>query len=303
LKPNRRLIPGGSSSGSAVAVATGMADVSFGTDTAGSIRVPAACCGVFGLKTTYGLVSLKGVMPISPENLDTVGPLAKDVPRLVQGMDLLERGFAGKYRAAVAAKSSAKQIRVGRLYFENTDPAIDRAIDEALQETGFQVVRLGPAFKERWDQAQHDGTAVAVADAWKYYQPHLLHPGISIVTRAIIQLGKVERDTDYRAALARRPQWQAALRAALRDVDFIALPTIRQQPPRLPFFGRSALFESRVAGIQNTVPVNYAGNPAIAIPVPLEDTRVPVTSLQLVGRPRSEAELINAARLVEDKIW
>src|SRR5208282_4716619 len=65
-----KLIPGGSSSGSAVAVATGSADVAFGTDTAGSIRVPAACCGIVGLKTTFGLISTKGVFPVEPKHLD-----------------------------------------------------------------------------------------------------------------------------------------------------------------------------------------------------------------------------------------
>jgi amidase len=73
LSKNSNLIPGGSSCGSAVAVGNGLADVALGTDTAGSIRVPAACCGIVGLKTTFGLVSLKGVFPIQPEHLDTVG--------------------------------------------------------------------------------------------------------------------------------------------------------------------------------------------------------------------------------------
>src|SRR6516162_10842860 len=75
----RRFIPGGSSSGSAAAVADGSADVALGTDTAGSVRVPAACCGVVGLKTTFGLISTKGVFPIESRNLDTVGPLARTI--------------------------------------------------------------------------------------------------------------------------------------------------------------------------------------------------------------------------------
>ena len=93
----RNLIPGGSSSGSAVAVQSGMADVAFGTDTAGSIRVPAACCGIVGLKTTYGLVSLQGIHPIEPKHMDTVGPMGKDIDHAVEGMDLLERGFRERY--------------------------------------------------------------------------------------------------------------------------------------------------------------------------------------------------------------
>ena len=83
------LIPGGSSSGSAVAVATDEADVALGSDTGGSIRVPSACCGTTGLKTTHGRVSLEGVWPLAP-SLDTVGPMAATVPGLTAGMQLLE---------------------------------------------------------------------------------------------------------------------------------------------------------------------------------------------------------------------
>ena len=87
-----RRLPGGSSTGSAVAVATGEADVAFGTDTGGSVRVPAACCGVAGLKTTYGRVPVKGVYPLAP-SLDTVGPLGADVAAVELGMRLLEPAF------------------------------------------------------------------------------------------------------------------------------------------------------------------------------------------------------------------
>src|SRR6201997_1302602 len=92
-----QIIPGGSSSGSATAVDSGIADIAFGTDTAGSVRVPAACCGIVGMKTTFGLVSLRGVFPVEPKHLDTVGPMGRDVAHVVQGMDLLERGFAARY--------------------------------------------------------------------------------------------------------------------------------------------------------------------------------------------------------------
>src|SRR6185503_20152074 len=139
LSNSRKLLPGGSSCGSAVAVASGMADVAFGTDTAGSIRVPAAWCGIVGLKTTHGLVPIEGVFPIEPEHLDTVGPMGKDIAHTVQGMDLLQDGFAALYAAAVAAKPSAREIRIGRLTLKGTNREIDRAVDEALAKAGFQV--------------------------------------------------------------------------------------------------------------------------------------------------------------------
>ena len=166
LSSSRKLLPGGSSCGSAVAVASGMADVAFGTDTAGSIRVPAAWCGVVGLKTTHGLVPIEGVFPIEPEHLDTVGPMGKDIAHTVQGMDLLQNGFAALYAAAVAAKPSAQEIRIGRLTLKGTDPKIDQAVDEALARTGFQVVPLDDGVREEWERAKKDGNAIAAAGVW-----------------------------------------------------------------------------------------------------------------------------------------
>ncbi len=297
------VIPGGSSSGSAVAVKTGMADVAFGTDTAGSIRVPAACCGVYGLKTTFGLVPIQGVFPISAKNLDTVGPLARDIDHLVKGMDLLQRGFAARYAHAVTAKPSARQIKIGRLYLDGTDPAIDKAIDEALIARHFKIVRLPDSFKKQWDQAQKDGNVIATADAWLSDRQYQYKKDVAFLTKAVFALGEIEYHTSYAGALKRRPAWQRTLHSVLQQVDFIALPTLQSLPPKFPFWGSSVVFELRVFNMQNTVGVNYAGNPALAVPIslPAHKKIVPVTSLQLVGRPKGEAELLNAGRLIEGK--
>ena len=296
-------IPGGSSSGSAVAVATGMADVAFGTDTAGSIRLPAACCGILGLKTTFGLVPIKGVFPISPKHLDTVGPMAKDMTHLVQGMDLLQRGFAAQYERAVAAKPSAKHIRIGRLYIDGTDPAIDKALDDALAAKRFKVVRLDQAFKAKWDQAQKDGKTVALADVWLNDQKYTDKKGVGGSTKIIIKQGEGEYTKNYKDALKRKAAWQHDLRKVFEKVDFIALPTLQKLPPKFPLFGSSFLFELEVFNTQNTTAVNFAGNPALAMPIPMpvKAKAVPVTSLQLVGPRLSEAELLNAGRLIESQ--
>ncbi len=187
-----RIIPGGSSSGSATAVEHEGADVAFGTDTAGSIRVPAACCGVYGLKTTFGLVPLDGVFPVSPKHLDTVGPIAKDLPKLVQGMDLLEDGFQAKYEEAKQAKPSGKSIRVGRLYLDGTNSAVDKAVDDALASANFQVVKLPDSFKDQWVKAQKAGMTISLADAWYNDHDYGSKSGVNIVTKAVIALGKVE---------------------------------------------------------------------------------------------------------------
>ena len=122
-----RRLPGGSSSGSAVAVAVGEADVALGTDTGGSVRIPAACCGVVGLKTTWGRVPLEGVYPLA-SSMDTVGPLGADVAAVELGMRLIEPGFAaGSCELAVAVRLSPE-----------VDPAVEAAVDVALAAAGIR---------------------------------------------------------------------------------------------------------------------------------------------------------------------
>jgi amidase len=297
-----KFIPGGSSSGSAAAVASGLIDIAFGTDTAGSVRVPAACCGIVGLKTTFGLVSLRGVFPVEPKHLDTVGPMGKDIEHVVLGMDLLENGFAARYRAAVAANPSARRIRIGRLYLNGADPKIDQAIDDALARTGFQVVRLDQGFRAKWDQAKKDGNTLAASGAWLSDGKYSLAIGVGIRTKAALAVGRVLYLTEYQNALRRRPVWQRTLHQLFRKVDFIALPTLQTLPPRIPVFSKIPIVEALLLDRQNTVAVNLAGNPALAMPVPVNDKRVPVTSLQLVGPPLSEAKLLNAGRLIEESV-
>jgi amidase len=296
---DRWRIPGGSSSGSAVAVANDEADVAFGTDTAGSIRVPAACCGVVGLKTTFGLIPIDGVYPIAPIRLDTIGPMAKDIAGTVRGMDLLQAGFSGRYRQAVAAKPSANGFRIGRIYIEGTNPNVDRAVDDALAATGFKVINLGSEFTEKWNQAQKDAATVAAVGTWLYDQKFKDESQVTIRTKAVIALGGVQYKTAYPEALRKQAAWKSELQRVFNNVDFIALPTLKNVPLRLPLFGGTVAFEARALALQNTQAVNYAGVPAVAIPIPIAHGSFPLTSLQLVGPRFAEADLLNAGRLVE----
>jgi amidase len=297
---NRRLIPGGSSSGNAVALASGMADVAFGTDTAGSVRVPAACCGIVGLKTTFGLVPIEGCYPVE-KHLDTVGPMGRDIAHTAQGMELLQDGFGAKYAAAKATKPTARSIRVGRLKLKGTDPKIDQAIDDALAKTGFQVVALDESLSEQFEQAKKDGTAVASAGAWISNGRFQL--ACTARTQSVLRLGQINNTTSYRSALDRRSAWQRTLSDAFEKVDFIALPTLQKMPPELPLLNlRVGIREAQMLPLQNTAAVNLAGNPALALPVPVRREKARVTSLQLIGPRLSEAGLLNAGRLVEDAV-
>jgi len=122
---------------------------------------------------------------------------------------------------------------------------------------------------------------------------------VSAKTQAIIALGEYEYKTNYKAALKRRAVWQAKLQNVFNTVDFIVVPTLQTLTPASPPLGSTAVFEAQMLSIQNTTPVNLAGNPALAVPIPIEDRAVPLASLELIGPPFTEAGLVNAGRLIE----
>jgi Asp-tRNA(Asn)/Glu-tRNA(Gln) amidotransferase A subunit family amidase len=255
------------------------------------------------LKTTYGLIPIEGVYPVEPKHLDTVGPMGKDIAHTVQGMELLQDGFAAKYAAAKAAKPTARSIRVGRLKLKGTDPKIDQAIDDALAKAGFQIVELDESLSDKFEQAKKDGTTVASAGAWISDERLQFALGVTARTKSVIRLGQITYTTGYRSALARRSAWQRTLRNVFEKVDLIALPTLQKTPPGLPLLDlRIGILEAQLLSLQNTVAVNFAGNPALAVPVPLSGAKISFTSLQLIGPRLAEADLLNAGRLVESAV-
>src|SRR5438874_2464579 len=171
------LVPGGSSSGSAVAVATGEADVAYGSDTGGSVRIPSACCGTTGLKTTHGRISLEGVWPLAL-SLDTVGPMARDIAGVVLGMELLEPGF----EVADTAPTT-----VGRYRLPNTDPEIDAAIDMALAAAELDVVDIE---LPRWQTAFANNGMILIAEAFQADSHLLGKDGLGDVVAQRIELGR-----------------------------------------------------------------------------------------------------------------
>ena len=283
LDPRR--IPGGSSSGSATAVAADEADVGYGTDTGGSIRIPAACCGIAGLKTTWGRISLDGVRPLAP-SLDTVGPMARDVDGLVAGMALLEPGFA------VAA--DAPRV-VGRLTID-ADPEINAAIDRALLAAGFSVQ---PVTVPELDDVIAASVALLDAQAWATNAGLVATAPDRIGRDVLDRLRKAAAITDARLSAARAEvaRWRATLDGIWRRVELLAAPTLLGFPPLTD--DAQAIFAIR--GL--TSPVNVAGLPALALPVPANGPRAangPLpASIQLIGPANSEDRLLAAGALVE----
>src|SRR5690606_6916694 len=123
-----------------------------------------------------------------------------------------------------------------------TDPAIDQAIDEALAQAGFRVVRLNQEAADQWQRATTDAKNLAIADGWLTNRQYLGERGVTSVTKAIIRLGEFEYKNNYPALLRSRAEWQRDLGRMLKQVDYIALPTLQSVPPKIPFWGRSALF-------------------------------------------------------------
>lgn len=286
------LAPGGSSSGSAVAVASGAADVAYGTDTGGSIRIPAACCGICGLKTTWGRIPLSGVRPLAP-SLDTVGPMAADVAGLILGMRLLEPGF----EVAPAAGSP----RVGRLRVPAA-PEVENAVTDALSATTWEVSDLDPA---EWLTAARSASALLVAEAYRTNHDVIDHYADRLSADVARRLDAGSRVTSaaLTAAAEARAHWRAQLTALFARFDLLAVPTLSILPP--PLTRADELLEAR-----QTLPVNFAGVPALALPVPVRGAdrggRPPglalPASLQLVSEWDSEERLLAAGAAAEAAI-
>jgi amidase len=271
------LVPGGSSSGSAVAVASGDADVAFGSDTGGSVRIPSACCGTAGLKTTWGRIPLEGVWLLS-ESLDTIGPMARDVAGLIIGMELLEPGF----RAA----GDAPRV-VGRLALAGADPAIDEAVDRALAAAEVEVV---PIELPGWDPSREAGGTILIAEAWANDRALLASGDVGDDVRFIIGMGEGIPAEAVAEMRERQAAWQAELATAFARVEAIATPTMKMFPPRVDAPPDLAMSDF-------ALPVNAAGVPALALPIP---TGGPLpASIQLIGPHNSEDRLLALGRVIE----
>lgn len=276
LDPTR--LPGGSSSGSAVAVALGEADVAYGTDTGGSVRVPAACCGVVGLKTTAGRVPTHGVFEFS-RTLDTVGPMGSTVASVALGMSLMEPGFTV---APVNAPLTAARVRL-----PGVEPGIDAAVDAALSAAGFTCTDVTLPSWSEWNKAAD------TLMAWEGYyamssflqRPELLEPrhvtsieyGATIPASRVVEIRRLQLE-------ARR-----ALDALLATYTVLALPTLAVEPPKVA---------ERAGLTYLTVALNFTGHPALALPIARTDSHLPA-SLQLVGPHFSEELLLGLGALAE----
>jgi len=270
-------IPGGSSSGSAAAVAAGLADFSLGTDTGGSVRVPACCCGVFGLKPTFGRVSRKGVMT-THTSLDCVGPFAASLTMLVRAMSMIDPTFTP---AQVPANARIGVLRV------TAEAAIHKVVQGALTASG---LALGNVELKHFGAAYEAGMVVINRETFAGCG-HLLETG-KVGADIAGRLAAAGQTTDTALAEAQevRRRFTAEVDQALASYDVLALPTMPDFPLRL----EDAADTRAVLGMTSLVrPFNLSGHPALSIPLGSE-AGLPV-GLQLVAAKGADEKLLAVA--------
>jgi aspartyl-tRNA(Asn)/glutamyl-tRNA(Gln) amidotransferase subunit A len=303
-------VAGGSSSGSAVAVAAGLAPAALGSDTGGSVRIPAALCGVTGLKTTYGLVSLYGAVPLSTL-LDTVGPLAHTVDdcalltHAMAGADRNDPGTRGApgldLAAAVSAPINVRGMRIAILASEQfpsyIDPEVVAARDGAvavLRAQGADLVELRAPIDFE-DVATRLGKLLA-AEAYALRREPAENSNVRMDSwvRKRVLGGKAITAADYVVEVHAMRRAQAAFAAWMRDWDALLTPTLPITATAL-----DEVDEATAPLAAFTRAVNYLGGCGLSLPAGLSKSRLPM-GVQLIGGPFAEVSLVKIGRAFQD---
>jgi aspartyl-tRNA(Asn)/glutamyl-tRNA(Gln) amidotransferase subunit A len=284
--PNPRApgrIAGGSSGGSAAALAAGLADAALGSDSGGSIRIPAACCGVVGFKPSYGLVPLDGCFPLAP-SFDHAGPMARSVADCTAMLEALVPGFR-------AERCALEEVEVGVAWLELCDPLVRKRVESAAtcfpsrRTIEFPLADSGHEVFMREVAESHEGLYPEHAEAY----------GEDV--RAKLEL--CVRVTDRRAELAGRERAEHRERAeeAANGVDLVVLPTLSvvAQPADV------TELEVRDELIRLTYPINALGWPALALPCGPAEHGLPA-SVQIVGRPGDDARVLAVGEALEERL-
>jgi aspartyl-tRNA(Asn)/glutamyl-tRNA(Gln) amidotransferase subunit A len=311
---NPERIPGGSSGGSAAAVATGMCAGSIGSDTGGSIRIPAALCGIVGLKPTFGRVSCHGVVPLA-RSLDHVGPLARSVEDAaillgaIAGYDGRDSGSAKRpVDDYVRGLHRRKKWRLGwprEYFFERLDPEVERAVEAARRTFEKLGARVEEVSLPHLSESVEPSTHIAFAEALHYHRAAGYYPErkqeYSEELQRRLEAGADVGAVDYLRAFDAQRIVRADFEAAFERVDAILAPVAPITAPRI---GESSV---KIAGEEETVrsalirmnrPANFTGLPAISLPCGLSAKGLPI-GLQIIGRAFGEAELLQVARAFE----
>lgn len=297
---NPERISGGSSGGSAAAVAAGLAIASLGTDTGGSVRIPAAACGCVGLKPSYGLVPMDGVISLSA-SLDHAGPLCRCVEdaALVLGV-LLRASFTSDLRKGI------RGLRIGvpkRYFFRQIRGDVRRRVMAAIESMASAGALIDEVELKGMNETAYLASEItrdeALAFHWGWFRNRSGDYGEDVRDR--LQESQTRTALSYLLAQKSREAYTQRLLHAMDGVDALAMPTIPVDAPclveKVVRFNRTTE-DLRLALLRLTRPGNLTGLPAISLPCGFSDGGMPI-GLQLMGRRRGEAVLLRIAYAYE----
>ena len=305
---NRDYFPGGSSSGSGVAVAAGFVPAALGTDTGGSVRNPASMCGIVGMKATYGRVSRRGVLPLS-YSLDHIGPMTRTVTdnaillNIISGCDPDDPGSSRKpapdFTADLDKGVAGLKIGILRRFYTRdfeADPEMIRGIEEAvkiLSDQGAEIREIDPGPITDYSSTSR---LILVSEAYAIHEKWLQQrPGdYGELARERLMPGAFIRAVDYIAALRQREVLRQKFYSCMEPLD--AAITASSMEPACPI--EDAEQCEKNYGRHARSPFNLTGNPALAVPTGFASSGLPL-SMQIIGKPFDEKTVYRVARAYE----
>jgi aspartyl-tRNA(Asn)/glutamyl-tRNA(Gln) amidotransferase subunit A len=306
---DRDRIPGGSSGGSGAAVAAGIVSMAMGSDTGGSIRIPAAFCGVVGLKPTYGRVSRYGAMPLA-FSLDHMGPLTRSVRdagavlNVIAGYDPRDETSSRRpvENYVPDIEPSIRGLRIGlpeNFYFDRLDPDVEAAVRAALQEVASRGAEIVPLRVPDIAAINTVARVILLAEASALLEPHLEQRDLfGADVLALLDQGRLLPATDYINAQRLRTAFAREFAALWSRVDCLFTPTTPIAAPRI---GETTVAvtgqdeDVRLAATRLVRAINPLGLPAVSIPCGVSRRGLPI-GLQIVGQPFAEALILRVAQ-------
>jgi len=295
-------IPGGSSGGSAALVAAGLLPVATGTDTGGSIRIPASYCGVVGLKPTYDLLSRRGILPLN-YGLDHAGPLASCVEDCALAMNAMS---GGKADFNLAALPSLNALRIGvpaTFFFEGLHPDVEKTIQSQLENMRRMGAQVVPVTLPNFNEVNAASRIVQMAEAAALYVNYKDPAMFGKDVWANIQDGRQIHAHEYVNSQRLRAIYRRQMDEIWQTIDVIVTPTTAITAPlrdavTVEIDGRAE--DVRLASTRLVRGWNYLGEPALSIPCGKDSLGLPV-GMQLIAKPFGDATLLQLAKTLEQR--